>query len=121
MLKLHRPKSTLGKMKQPQLTPEQLLENTEKEFHESNKLWSEASVTYANAGLKLFDDMIKFVYQALTSMGLVSGFGFAGIQGVKNLYLFALGEIVIHGSEIHVGCGLLLTHRDLQFLIKLCQ
>ncbi|RJR28208.1 hypothetical protein C4564_05910 [Candidatus Microgenomates bacterium] len=88
-------------MSTKQLTPEQLFELTEKEFHKSNKLWSEASVAYANAGLKLFDDMIKFVYQALTSMGLVAGFGFAGIQGVKNLYLFGAGELIMFLAMIY--------------------
>lgn len=85
-------------MKQEPLSPEQLLELTEKEFHDSNKLWADSSNAYANASLKLFDDMMKFVFQMLTSMGIIAGFGFAGIQYVKNLYLFGIGEFTMFSA-----------------------
>ncbi len=85
-------------MKPEILKPEEIDALLEEEFHNSNKLWGEISTTYANQSLKLFDDIIKFVYQALTAMGLVVGFGFAGIQGVQNILLFFIGESVMFSS-----------------------
>lgn len=87
-------------MEETKLTSSELLEMTEKEFHDNNSLWHEIASTYSNASLKVFDDTIKFVYQALTAMGIIAGFGFAGIQGVQNLYLFFLGELAMFGAMI---------------------
>ena len=80
------------------LTPKELYSLVEKEFHDHNKLWGEMSKAYANSSLKLFDDTIKFVYRALATIGLVLGFGFAGIQGVQNIQRFFAGELIMFSS-----------------------
>jgi ABC-type multidrug transport system fused ATPase/permease subunit len=85
-------------MNPTQFNTKEIYKLAEKEFHESNKLWGEIATEYANSSVKLFDDTMKFVYQALTAMGLVAGFGFAGIQGVENICLFFLGELIMFGS-----------------------
>lgn len=85
-------------MENEQLSPKELHDLIENEFHSSNKLWGEVATAYANSAMMLFDDTIKFVYQALTAMGLVAGFGFAGIQGVQNFFFFSLGESIMFGS-----------------------
>src|SRR3990167_5482261 len=50
---------------------------------------------YANSSLKLFDDTIRFVYQALTAMSVIAGFGFAGLQSVKTILFFTAGEAIM--------------------------
>lgn len=82
-------------MRPEKLTTEKLYALIEKEFHDHNKLWGEVATAYADSGLKLFDDTIRFVYQALTAMGFIAGFGFAGIQGVKTIILFISGEAIM--------------------------
>jgi hypothetical protein len=86
------------RMNNKKLNPRELYSQIEKEFHDNTKLWGEIAKTFSDASLKLFDDTIKFVYQALTAMSLVMGFGFAGIQGVHNIFVFFIGEIVMFGS-----------------------
>jgi hypothetical protein len=85
-------------MKPENLKPEELYSLLEKEFHDSNKLWGDMASKYADASIKLFDDTIKFVYQALTAMGIIAGFGFAAIQGVQNFLLFSAGELTMFAS-----------------------
>lgn len=84
-----------NEMEQDKLSKQELYSLIEKEFHDHNKLWGEVATAYADSSLRLFDDTIKFVYHALTAMGLVMGFGFAGIQGVQTKPLFAGGEGVM--------------------------
>lgn len=52
---------------------------------------------------KIFYDILEFTYKIITVIGLVAGFGFTGLNYVKTMYYFLIGEMLFFLS---IGFGI---------------
>ena len=74
------------------------LEILQKMSHEFHELYAKVMEEYGNKELKLIDDLLDFGYKIIQVIGIVAGLGFSGISGVKNITLFAVGELFLLSS-----------------------
>lgn len=63
---------------------------------------SEMAEDYGKKTLDLYHRSIDFIYKTVTVIGLIAGFGFTGLDHVKNSLLFILGESLLFAA-IAVG------------------
>lgn len=71
------------------------LSELKKESHAFHVHWGEVTGTFREIELKLRDDLLRFTEKILQTIGIFAGFGFTGIQSVKVIPAFILGEILL--------------------------
>lgn len=64
----------------------------------SFQLQSEMGEDFGKRSLTLFYKSVDFVYNIVTTVGIVAGFGFTALGFVKNIFLFAIGEVLLFGA-----------------------
>jgi len=73
----------------------EVLEYLQKSSHDFHMVFADSMGEYARTEMKLIDDNLNFGYKIIQVIGIVAGFGFTAILGVKNGYLFSIGEFLL--------------------------
>lgn len=73
----------------------EVLDYLQKSSHDFHMVFANAMEKYAKTEMKLIDDNLNFGYKIIQTIGIIAGFGFTAISGVKNNYFFAIGEFLL--------------------------